>query len=89
MNIETTIQKKSAYDIVKTASVVVKPGTFTVTFDPNGGSPKPESVTVRHDSTVARPGDPSLSGKQFMGWFTAPQGGLVQSGNGILTNYKI
>lgn len=81
LRIETAVRVKSAYDIVKTASVVVKPGTFTVNFDPNGGSPKPESVTVRHDSTVARPADPSMSDREFLGWFTAPLGGLVQSGD--------
>ncbi|MDD3023242.1 MAG: Ig-like domain-containing protein, partial [Syntrophomonadaceae bacterium] len=87
--IETASRVKSAYDIVKTASVVVKPGNFTVNFDPNGGSPKPESVTVRHDTTVARPADPSISDKLFLGWFTAPPGGLMQFGNGIsLSNDK-
>ncbi len=90
MNIETASREKSAYDIVKTASVVVKPGTFTVTFDPNGGGPKPESVTVRHDSTVARPADPSISGKLFQGWYTAPLGGLIQFVNGnFLANDKM
>ena len=78
--IETASREKSAYDIVKTASVVVKPETFTVNFDPNGGGPKPESVTVRHDTTVARPADPSMSDRQFLGWFTAPPGGLMEFG---------
>jgi PKD repeat protein len=88
--IETASREKSAYDIVKTASVVVKPETFTVNFDPNGGSPKPESVTVRHDSAVARPVDPSMSDRQFLGWFTAPQGGLMEFGTvNLLANDKM
>jgi hypothetical protein len=90
VNIETASREKSAYDIVKTASVVVKPETFTVNFDPNGGSPKPESVTVRHDSAVARPVDPSMSDRQFLGWFTAPQGGLMEFGTvNLLANDKM
>ena len=90
VNIETASREKSAYDIVKTASVVVKPETFTVNFDPNGGSPKPESVTVRHDSAVARPADPSMSDRQFLGWFTAPQGGLMEFGTvNLLANDKM
>lgn len=88
--IETASREKSAYDIVKTASVVVKPGNFTVNFDPNGGSPKPESVTVRHDTTVARPADPSMSDRQFLGWFTAPSGGLMEFGTvNLLANDKM
>gem|GEM_PF-6932871 len=90
VKIDTASRVKSAYDIVKTASVVVKRGSFTVNFDPNGGSPKPESVTVRHDTTVARPVDPSMSDRQFLGWFTAPPGGIVQSENVIyLANDKM
>jgi|GEM_PF-2053883 len=90
VKIDTASRVKSAYDIVKTASVVVKPGSFTVNFDPSGGSPKPESVTVRHDTTVDRPADPSMSDRQFLGWFTAPQGGLMEFGTvNLLANDKM
>jgi len=69
--LQATAIAKPAENIVRTVSIVVKPGIFTVTFDPNGGSPAPSNVTVRHDSTVARPADPSHSGKKFLGWYTA------------------
>ncbi len=73
----STVITKPAESIFKTVSIIVKPGTFTVTFDPNGGSPTPSKVTVRHDTVVTRPVDPSFSGRRFLGWYTALNGGSV------------
>ena len=75
--LQATAVAKPAQNNVRTVSVVVKPGTFTVTFDPNGGGPTPSRVTVKHDTVVARPVDPSLNGRRFLGWYTALDGGSV------------
>ena len=73
--IQATAIANPAENIVRTVSVVVKPGTFTVTFDPNGGGPTPSSVYVKHDTAVTRPDDPSLRGMNFIGWYTELSGG--------------
>jgi len=57
-------------EIVRTVPVVVKPANYTVSFDAQGGSPEPGSVTVKHDTTVARPDDPSKGNAEFLGWYT-------------------
>lgn len=64
-----------AFSSVRTVSVVVKAAPYTVSFDAQGGSPEPESVTVMPDTTVARPADPSLKNMVFLGWYTAPSEG--------------
>lgn len=54
-----------------TSDVIVKAvwtvRTYTVTFDPNGGSAV-ESVTVEHGSIVEKPNDPVRSGYTFARW---------------------
>jgi len=44
----------------------------TVTFNSGG---QISSVSVKYGSPVAKPTDPVLSGYEFTGWFTAPEGG--------------
>lgn len=40
-----------------------------VTFDANGGSPTPESVTMDTGEVLAEPAEPSKPGYDFIGWF--------------------
>ena len=50
--------------------------TYTVTFNSNGGSTVPPYVNVQHNSTVARPPDPSRDGYTLDGWYS--DSGLTQ-----------
>lgn len=74
-DIGTTAKETSAYKTVRTVTVVVKAAAYTVSFDTQGGNPEPESVTVKPDTTVAKPEDPSLRDMKFLGWYTASNGG--------------
>ncbi len=49
--------------------------TYTVTFNPNGGSVTPTSKTVVSGSTYGDLPTPSKSGYSFDGWYTAVSGG--------------
>ena len=54
----------------------VAPTTYTVTFDPNGGSGDPTSVSVSAGGTLSSLPTPTHSGSySFVGWYTAPTGG--------------
>lgn len=43
---------------------------YTVTFDANEGTVKPESKTVTYDGTYGELPTPTRSGYKFLGWFT-------------------
>jgi uncharacterized repeat protein (TIGR02543 family) len=49
--------------------------SYTVTFNAQGGSPTPANQSVALGGLVSDPGNPSLAGYTFNGWFTAPSGG--------------
>jgi uncharacterized repeat protein (TIGR02543 family) len=49
--------------------------TYTVTFNPNGGSVTPTSITKINDSEIGALPIPSRDGHTFVGWFTATTGG--------------
>ena len=49
--------------------------TFTVTFDAQGGTATPSTVTVREDDAIAALPTAVRSGYRFDGWFTAKDGG--------------
>ena len=51
------------------------PETYAVTFNANGGSVSPETRTVLSGSAVGRLPIPERSGRSFVGWFTAADGG--------------
>ena len=54
----------------------VAPTTYTVTFDPNGGSVSPTSAFVSAGGTLSSLPTPTHSGSySFVGWYTAPTGG--------------
>ncbi|WP_168736000.1 InlB B-repeat-containing protein, partial [Cohnella fermenti] len=46
--------------------------SYTVTFDPNGGSFSESEVTVEHGQTIADPTEPTRVGYAFEGWFVDP-----------------
>lgn len=46
-------------------------GTFTVTFNANGGTGAPDAVTVESGTTITKPTtDPTYDGYTFNGWYT-------------------
>ena len=51
------------------------PKTFSVTFNPNGGTTTTGSKTVTYDSTYGTLPTPTYTGYEFLGWFTATSGG--------------
>ncbi len=51
------------------------PKTFSVTFNPNGGTTSTGSKTVTYDSTYGTLPTPTYTGYEFLGWFTATSGG--------------
>ncbi len=50
-------------------------GSFTVTFNANGGSVSPATRTVSGGSAVGALPEPVRTGYRFLGWFTAAGGG--------------
>ena len=52
-----------------------KANTYTVTFDPNGGTVSQTSTTVTYDSTYGTLPTPTRTGYTFAGWHTAASGG--------------
>ncbi|XID94943.1 InlB B-repeat-containing protein [Paenibacillaceae bacterium WGS1546] len=46
--------------------------SYTVTFDPNGGSGPTSPVTVEHGGLLTEPTEPTRTGFTFVGWFTDP-----------------
>jgi len=51
--------------------------TYTVTFDPNGGTPTPPAQTVPYNGTAAKPTDPTRTGYTFNGWYTSATDGTA------------
>lgn len=56
---------------------------YTVTYNANGGSVSPSSVTVSAGSSVTLP-TPTRAGYTFNGWYTASSGGSNLGGGGVL-----
>ncbi len=49
--------------------------TYTITFDPNGGTVMPASKTTGADGKLASLPTPTYSGHDFKGWYTQATGG--------------
>jgi len=62
------------------------PKSYTITFNPNGGSVYPTSKSVQFGSTYGSLPTPSRSGYTFLGWYTASTGGSKISSYTYLTN---
>jgi len=60
---------------VATSKVNYTEATYTVTFNPNGGSVTTTSKTVTAGSTYGTLPTPTRSGYKFLGWYTASSGG--------------
>ena len=52
------------------------PNTYTITFDPNGGSVSQTSKTVTYGASYGDMPTPTCGSYRFDGWFTAPSGGI-------------
>ena len=65
--------KEYDFETAVTANITLKAkweaGTFTVTFDSDGGSVV-ESAVVKDGAKVTKPKDPTKAGYTFKGWFT-------------------
>ena len=61
-----------------------KANTYTVTFNPNGGTVSQTSTTVTYDSTYGTLPTPTRTGYTFEGWFTAKSDGThITSGTKV------
>ena len=66
----------TAYPAYNTVAVACwTPNTYTVTFNPNGGTVSPTTATVTYDSTYGSLPTPTRTGYTFQGWFTAASDG--------------
>ena len=50
-------------------------GSYTVTFNPNGGTVSPQTIKVMFGSVYGELPVPQNAGHTFLGWFTAESGG--------------
>ena len=50
-------------------------GTVTITFDANGGTMDTPNLVIEKGTSVSSLPVPTMTGSQFVGWFTAPTGG--------------
>ena len=48
---------------------------YTVSFDPCGGSVDSEDFSIEYEDTVGELPVPTWEGREFLGWFTAAEGG--------------
>lgn len=75
----TSESDDTAYDFSSSVTADVTlyaqwtPNTYTVTFNTNGGT-SVASANVQYGQTVAKPSDPALDGKRFVGWTTDAAG---------------
>jgi len=59
--------------------------TYTVTFNPNGGTCSTESKSIKYDSTYGTLPIPVYVGHIFDGWFTAPSSGSQYTENSTVS----
>ncbi|MDR1184074.1 MAG: S8 family serine peptidase [Coriobacteriales bacterium] len=57
------------------AALAAVAASYTVTFDPNGGSVSPASVIISSGSSIGALPTPVRTGYTFNGWFTTASGG--------------
>lgn len=51
---------------------------YRVTFDPKGGTPKPENQTVKYNDKATKPSNPTKEGYTFEGWYYIDNGKEVK-----------
>jgi len=71
---------QSVKNIVKSGQKITlyacySPMTYTITFDPTGGTTDPTEKDVSYDSTYGGLPTPTRAGYKFLGWFTDPTSG--------------
>jgi uncharacterized protein (TIGR02145 family)/uncharacterized repeat protein (TIGR02543 family) len=62
-----------------------KINTYTITFNPNGGTVNPTSATTGDDGKLASEPTPTRSGYTFDGWYTAATGGAEVTTSTVFT----
>ena len=62
------------------------PNTYTITFDPNGGTVEPASKTVTYGSAYGELPVPVREGHTFVGWYTSPEGGDLITADTLKNN---
>ena len=60
--------------------------SYTVTYNPTGGSVSPTSVTRDHGSALGTLPTPTRTNYKFLGWFTAESGGTQVSSSTTVTS---
>ena len=68
-----------------TATVTFSAASVTITFNAEGGTPTPASMSGPNGSTITLPGAPTLAGSTFGGWFSAATGGTKANSPYTLT----
>ena len=83
-----TMPANAVTDLVVTHTFsTATPTTFTITFDPNGGSVTPTSGTTGADGRLTSLPTPTRSGSySFNGWFTAASGGTAVTTSRVYTS---
>jgi uncharacterized repeat protein (TIGR02543 family) len=67
---------------VQVSNLILLPSTYTITFNPNGGSVSPTSATTSTDGKLTNLPTPTQPRYTFTGWYTT-----ATSGTQITTNY--
>ncbi len=84
----STEEAGSTNKTIRVSSIVIKegkasgPALYTVTFDANGGSVSPSSVTQASSGAAVALPTPTKSGFKCTGWYTATSGGTKRGNAG-------
>ena len=63
---------------------------YTVTFDANGGTVTPDTMTLTHGDVYGELPTPTRDGYTFAGWFTDPNGGAkVEQGDVVTASHTL
>lgn len=82
VNPVTQITTDRIGDVTVYAKIVGR--QVTVTLNANGGTVSPSSVTVTNGDAYGTLPEPTRSGYQFDGWFTASTGGTLVTGDDVV-----
>ena len=76
-----TYQSGSTYQFTDSTTLyaISDKDNFILTFDANGGTVSPASISAKYDSTIGPLPTPTRTGYTFTGWYTASNGGTVRN----------
>ena len=76
-----TYQSGSTYQFTDSTTLyaISDKDNFILTFDANGGTVSPASISAKYDSTIGPLPTPTWTGHTFTGWYTASSGGTVRN----------